>query len=397
MRFSRMSTRCGVSLLAVVAVLVAIGCSRQAPPPSAPPPAEVRAMAVIQRDAPIYQEYVGEVRGIQEVELRARVTGILQQVHFQDGQYVKPGTLLFSIDSRPFMADLASAKGNVAEAESELARAQLDVERYKPLVPDNAIPKQVYDNAVAAAEGARARLEAQRSLITQANLNIEYSRITAPVVGRIGRRLVDPGGLVTAGTTVLANVSEDDPAYVYFSISENSLIDLQRRLKDVDPAHPDRAGAVSQVTLTLSDGSEYPLPGTINFADRAIDPNTGTFTLRASFPNKDRRLLTGQYARVRALYETRPNALLVPERAVTETLGQYSVVVIGAGEKAEPRTVTPGPRVGRLWVIEKGLNPGDRIVVEGLQKALPGTVLKASPITEAEATGETSPTPAAGQ
>ena len=191
----------------------------------------------------------------------------------------------------------------MAQAEAELARAQLDVERYKPLVPDNAIPKQVYDNAVAAAAGARAALDAQRALITQANLNIEYSRITAPVVGRIGRRLVDPGGLVTAGTTVLATVSQDDPAYVYFSISENSLIDLQRRLKNVDPARPDRAGAVSRVTLSLSDGSEYPEPGTINFADRAIDPSTGTFTLRATFPNKDRRLLTGQYARVRALYE----------------------------------------------------------------------------------------------
>ena len=354
-------------------------------------------MPVIQRDAPIYQEYVGEVRGIQEIDLRSRVTGILQQVHFQDGQFVRPGTLLFSIDARPFLATLENAKGNAAQAEAEVARAQLDVERYKPLVPDNAIPKQVYDNAVAAAAGARAQLEAQKALITQASLNIEYSRITAPVVGRIGRRLVDPGGLVTAGTTVLATVSQDDPAYVYFSISENSLIDLQRRLQDVDPAHPERAGAVSRVTLSLSDGSPYAQPGTINFADRAIDPNTGTFTLRASFPNKDRRLLTGQYARVRALYDTRPNALMVPERAVTETLGQYSVVVIGAGEKAEVRSITPGPRVGRLWVIEKGLNAGDRIVVEGLQKALPGTVLKASPITEAEATGETSPTPAAGQ
>ena len=166
-------------------------------------------------------------------------------------------------------------------------------------------------------------------------------------------------------------MSQDDPAYVYFSMSElpaRSPAPAEARR----PGPPGSRRRGEQGHALVERGSEYPEPGIINFADRAVDPNTGTFTLRASFPNKDRRLLTGQFARIRALYETRPNALLVPERAVTETLGQYSVVVIGAGEKAEARTVSPGPRVGRLWVIEKGLNAGDRIVVEGLQKALPG-------------------------
>lgn len=370
-----------------VAVLLAAGlCCRSAPaPPAAPPPAPVQAMAVIERDTPIFQEYVGEVRGIQEVDLRSRVSGILVSVHFQDGQIVKQGERLFQIDPRPFEAELANAQGNLAGAQAEVARANLDVERYKPLVPVNAIPKQIYDNAVAAADQAQARVEALRASITQARLDIEFSRVTSPVTGRIGRRAVDPGALVSAGTTVLGTVSLDDPAYVYFSISENSLIDLQRR--SVRRPEPGDTRPITRVTLTLSDGTPYPLPGVINFADRSIDPQTGTFTLRASFPNPDRRLLSGQYARVRVLYDTRPQALLVPERAVTETLGSFSVVIVGEGDKAEVRQVTPGPRAGRLWVIDQGLKPGERVVVEGIQRARPGATLAVTPISEAEATG----------
>lgn len=367
-------------------LVLAAGCRTPPAPLAAPPPVPVQAMTVIERDTPIYQEYVGEVRGIQEVDLRSRVSGILVSVHFRDGQIVKKGERLFQIDPRPFEAELANAQGNLAGAQAEVARANLDVERYKPLVPVNAIPKQVYDNAVAAAEQASARVEALRASITQARLDIEFSRITSPVTGRIGRRAVDPGALVTAGTTVLGTVSLDDPAYVYFSISETSLIELQRRFTK-RPERPEDAGPISRVTLTLSDGTPYPLPGTINFADRSIDPQTGTFTLRASFPNPDRRLLSGQYARVQFLYDTRPKALLVPERAVTETLGTFSVVVVGEGEKAEVRQVTPGPRTGRLWVIDRGLKPGERVVVEGLQRARPGAALAVTAITEAEATG----------
>ena len=337
--------------------------------PAAPvmPPLPVKAMEVLQRDTAISKELVGEVRGSQEVELRARVSGILTGKHFQDGALVKRGQLLFSIDAREYRAQAAAA-------EAAASRAQLDVERYRPLVAENAISRQVYDNAVAVAKQTRAQADA-------AQLGLDYAEVRAPFDGRIGDADIFEGGLVSAGQTVLASISSAHPAWVYFSVSENDVLDFQRRNGSTEPAE----GSVARkVRLTLGDGTEYPLEGTINFSDRALDSRTGTYRLRAEFENPDNILKPGMFARIRVNGENLSQAILVPERAVIQQLGAYFVIVVGPENKAVQRPVKPGARVGPLWVIESGLASGDKIVVEGIQKARPGTVLKPIMVTEAQ-------------
>ena len=377
-------------------LLLCSACS--APPPAAapPPPVAVKAMTVIERTTDITSEYVGEVRGSEEVEVRARVTGVMLSKHFVDGSIVKKGDLLFRVDDREFRNQLAQARANVAEVETLLAQARQDVARYTPLVKTQAISRQIYDNAVAAEHQAAARVEAVKVGIASANLAIDYAQVRAPITGRIGEALLLPGGLVAAGNTVLARISQDNPAWVYFSVSEQQLLEFTRRFA----APADRAAAVErlrQVTLTLADGSEYPLRGTINFSDRAIDPKTGSYTLRAQFDNVSGLLRPGLYGRIRLVADRVENALLVPDRAIQEQLGSYFVTVVGAGDTAELRTVTLGPRTGSYVVIASGLRRGDRVIVEGTLKARPGTALKVEAITEAALAAPTAPAAAPAQ
>jgi membrane fusion protein (multidrug efflux system) len=378
--------------VALGACLVLAACNRA---PSAPPPApvDVRVIEVQPRTTEVYRDLVGEVRGSQEVEIRSRVSGILVEKAFTDGSVVQKGDLLYRIDAREYRAQLANAEAQLAAAEANLARAQQDVNRYEPLVAENAISQQVYDNAVAAAKQAKAQVEASRAAITEAKLGVEYAEIRAPLSGRIGASLVFEGALIAAGDTKLAEISRDDPAWVYFSLSEAELLDYQRRYGTAEPAanSPRR-----QVRLTLSDGTEYPEEGRINFADRALDATTGTYTLRAEFPNPAHQLVPGLFARIRITSEVRNNALVVPDRAVQQLLGRFFVTAVGKDNKAEARPVQLGPRVGTHWIIEGGIKRGDLLVVEGLQKALPGTPLNPTVITEAELQAPPATTPAAG-
>lgn len=370
-------------LAAGLALLLASACSAP-PPPAAPPPVvPVKAMTIVERTADITSEYVGEVRGSEEVEVRARVTGVMLSKHFVDGTIVKKGDLLFRVDDREFRNQLAQARANVAEVETLLVQARQDVARYTPLVKTQAISRQMYDNAVAAENQAAARVEAVKAGIAAANLAIEYAQVRAPITGRIGEALLLPGGLVAAGNTALARISQDHPAWVYFSVSEQQLLEFTRRFA----AAADRAAAVERirhVRLTLADGTEYPEVGSINFADRAIDPKTGSYTLRAQFANDTGLLRPGQYARIRLVADRIEKALLVPDRAVQEQLGSYFVTVVGAGDKAELRSVTLGPRTGSAVIVTSGLKSGERVVVEGTLKARPGMALKVETITEAD-------------
>jgi membrane fusion protein (multidrug efflux system) len=324
-----------------------------------------------------YADKVGEVRGSQEVDLRARVSGILLAKHFEDGALVHEGQLLFSIDAREFRAQVASAQARLASAEANLSRARQDVERYRPLLAEEAIARQVYDNAVAAQRQAEAEVSASRAALDETKLGLDYADVRAPLTGRIGAGQVFPGGLVTAGQTVLATLSSDDPAWVYFTISEAELLDFERRTGGKALAADD---PVRIVKLILSDGSVYPRPGRINFSDRALDATTGTYSLRAEFPNPDHKLLPGLFARVRGTSGQIENALVVPDRAVQEQLGRYFLTVVGEDDKAELRPVELGPRFGNRQVITSGLSAGDRVVVEGLQKARPGAPLKVIPV-----------------
>jgi membrane fusion protein (multidrug efflux system) len=370
----------GAYTLLVFASALAAGCGRDAAT-AGPPPVDVKVITVATAATEIYRDLVGEVRGSQEVEIRARVNGILTGKHFADGAMVDEGQLLYTIDAREYRAQVATADANLASAEANLARARQDVDRYEPLLAENAISQQVYDNAVAAAKEAEAQVRATRAAITEARLGVEYAEVRAPMTGRIGASQVFVGALISAGTTRLATISDDDPAWVDFSLSESELLDYMRRYGPTEPS-PD--SAQRYVHLTLSDGTHYPHPGRISFADRALDPTTGTYTLRAEFPNPTHQLVPGLFARIRVTAEKRPSAIVIPDRAVQQQLGRYFVTAVGANNVAEARPVTLGPRVGNKWVVDEGLAVGDRIVVEGLQKARPGTPLKPTVITAAE-------------
>ena len=364
--------------LAAAAAALVVACSgeRATPPPQQP--VEVKAVTVEPSSTITHADKVGEVRGSREVDLRARVTGILIAKHFQDGALVEEGQPLFSIDPREFRAQVASARARVASAEANLLRARQDVARYEPLLRDEAISRQVYDNAVAAAGQAEAEVAASRAALHEAQLGLDYADIRAPLKGRIGAAQVFVGGLVTAGQTVLATLSSDDPAWVYFSISEAELLAAEKQQAEQPLVRDDPR---LQVQLILSDGSVYELPGRINFGDRALDPATGTYRLRAEFPNPQHRLLPGLFARVRAHGRPLENALIVPDRALQEQLGRYFLTVVGAGDVAELRPVQIGPRFGNRQVVVSGLKAGDRVVVEGFLKARPGTPVKVVPVT----------------
>jgi len=371
-------TRAALAVLALIATFALAACDRKQAGGMPPMPAAVKAVTVAPSSTIAYSDKVGEVRGSQEVDLRARVGGILLKTHFEDGALVKEGQLLFSIDAREFRAQVASAQAQVASAEANLFRARQDVARYKPLLADEAISRQVYDNAVATAEQAQAQVNASKAALQESQLGLDYAEVRSPLSGRIGVAQVFPGGLVTAGQTVLATLSSDDPAWVYFTISEAELLDFERRNQGRAVAADDPQ---LNVQLILSDGSVYALPGRINFGDRALDPTTGTYRLRATFPNPDHKLLPGLFARVRATGGEIKDALIVPDRAVQEQLGRYFLTVVGEGDKAELRPVELGPRFGNRQVIKTGIAAGDRVVVEGIQKARPGQPLKVTPVT----------------
>jgi membrane fusion protein (multidrug efflux system) len=302
---------------------------------------------------------------------------------------VQKGQLLFSIDAREYVAQVATARAQVAAAEANAARARQDVARYEPLLADEAISRQVYDNAVAAQRQAEAQVQATRSALEATGLGLEYTEVRAPLSGRIGVARVFEGDLVTAGQTQLATLSSDDPAWVYFSISEAELLAYQ---KQVGVAQLGAADPLRQVSLILGDGEQYPLPGRINFGDRALDPTTGTYKLRAEFPNPEHRLTPGQFARVRGKGQSLADAIIVPDRAVQEQLGRYFLLVVGEGEEAEARPVELGPRFGNRQVVKSGLKAGDRVIVEGQMKARPGTPVK---VTEVKLEDFIGPAPAA--
>ena len=314
----------------------------------------------------------------------------MQKILFQPGQRVKEGELLFVIDPRPYEASLSEAQAAVADANAALARARQDVSRYAPLLPDNAIPRATYDAAVATEKSAQAALDQRRAAAERARLDVKNTEVRSPVTGQIGLQQVEIGGLATAGQTVLATVSTLDPVYVNFSIPEADYIRFMKGAGSQQAA-AEQARA-NKFQLILPDGTVYDQPGTFDFVERAIS-TTGTLGVRAKFPNPNNLLRPGMNVRVRLVYDEIPNALLVPQRAVTELLGKTFVTVIGPDNTTAQRAVTLGDRVGELWIVKSGLKAGERVVVDGIQKAPPGTVVAPTMITEAQL--DNPPAPAA--
>ena len=343
--------------------LLTLGCRDKTAP--APAPIPVVAAEVIVRDQPVYFEAMGQTAGSQDVEIRARVDGILESVLFREGTMVEKDALLYTIDPSSLEANLAQARGGLAQAEAAFDKAQRDVKRLTPLWEKNAVSRQMLDDAIAAQNSASGAVETARGAVDNTEIQLGYTKIYAPITGLIGKTEVKPGNLVGRGqNTLLTTISVLDPIAVRFSISEQEFLALQQ-------AYPEnkRAQASAAVfELVLADGSVLPGKGTVVFADRSIDPATGTLLLEAAFPNPDLRVRPGQFARVRVPTRTIPGAILVPQRAVQELQATYSVFVVTADSRAEFRRVTIGPRVGSLYVIESGLQPGEKIVVEGGQK-----------------------------
>jgi RND family efflux transporter MFP subunit len=380
-------TRCA----GITAVAIAIaGCSKPPPAPAAPPAVPVLAMQVIQRNATVTGELVGQVSAFREVPLRPQTTGFVQKILFEPGQRVHEGELLFVIDPRPYRAALSAAQGAIADATAALARAKGDVARYAPLLPDNAIPRATYDAAVATEKSAEAALDQRRAAAERARLDVRNTEVRSPVTGQIGLQQVEIGGLATAGQTVLATVSTLDPVYVTFSIPEADYVRFMKGAGSQEAAA--KQARANTFQLILPDGTVYDQPGTFDFVERAIS-TTGTLGLRAKFANAKNLLRPGMNVRVRLVYDEVANALLVPQRAVTELLGKQFVTTIGAGNKTEQRAVTLGDRVGEMWIVKSGLAAGGHIVVDGIQKAPPGTTVAPTMITEAQLDNPPAPAP----
>jgi membrane fusion protein (multidrug efflux system) len=359
----------GTGLLA----LLLAACDRPTAPVASPPPT-VTAMQVVRRDTPVSTEIIAGVKAFQEVEIRSRVGGMLDRVAFKEGHRVQQGELLFAIDPLPLDAAVADAAAKLAEAEANMIRARQDVERYKPLLVDNAIPRQTYDLAVSQEKQAISVIDSKKAMLDRAKLDRSYAEIRSPITGQIGLQNVEVGSVVSAGQTVLATVSTLDPVYVYFSVSETSLLEQMRQRPALAQKESPESANV-KVEFLFSDGGSYEQPGTIDFADRAIDATTGTLLLRAKFANPANFLLPGMNGRIRITYDMIRDALLVPQKAVTELLGKQFVNILGKDNTVEVRPVRMGNRSGELWVVAEGLKGDEWVIVDGLQKVQAGTVV----------------------
>lgn len=359
-------------------VLAAFGPSlaAEAGVPAGP---EVTVMTVTPQSARLSLDIVGEIKAMREVELRPRVTGTITHIAFEPGREIKEKDLLFTIDAGPYEVALANARAGLAQAQASLSRVRQDIERYKPLLPDNAIPRQVYDQAVAQAAQEEAVVAGRQAAVDKARLDLEYTKVTSPLTGRVGLQKVELGSLVTAGQTPLVNVSTLDPVVVYFSISENEYLSLAKK-REPPPKAKKKEGSDQTVDLLLADGDIYEEKGHVDYVDPTIDPASGTLTLRAVFANPKRLLRAGMNSRVRVYYDELDAALLVPQKAVTETLGRYFLTVLDDNNKVDLRPVKLGTRQSDLWLVEEGLRAGERIVVDGIQKARPGMVVTPRPL-----------------
>ncbi|UJJ32518.1 efflux RND transporter periplasmic adaptor subunit [Halopseudomonas maritima] len=331
------------------------------------------------QDLALLNDFTGQVSSPQEVELRARVSGTLLEKHFVDGAQVEAGDLLFTIDDRDLQARLLDARASLTSAQSSQTRARLDVDRYQPLLATQAIARQVYDNAVATLRSASSQVENAKAAVEQAELEVEYAVIRSPVSGRIGAAEADVGDLISAGTTLLAKVSTVDLSWVYFNVSESALLAYEKAHGSIEQAD---AAAAPQAKLFLSNGQAYEYPGEVTFSDRAINTGTGTIRLRAEFPNPQGTLRPGMFARVQLVTEQRSDVIAVPDKAVSQLLNSYFVVLADEGDVARQVEVKVGPRQGGLWIIASGLKAGDRVVVEGIQKARDGAALTVRDVTE---------------
>ena len=355
-----------------ILILFADGCKKKSAPP---PPPEVQVITLAPTNVPIFEEWIGTLDGFVNAQIHAQVTGYLLTQNYAEGSEVKKGDLLFQIDPRPFQAELDQALAKLAQDKAQAGKTELDVKRYTPLAKEQAISEEELDDAVQANLGADAQVKADEAVIENAQLNLGFTKIKSPIDGLAGIALAQIGDLVgQSGGSVLTTVSTINPIKVYFQVSEQSYVAFWRRL--VGPGNADENFPLQ---LIFSDGSVYPVTGKFFFADRQVNPNTGTLQIVGLFSNADYMLRPGQYGRVRAQTQTMTNALLVPQRAVTELQGTYQIAIVGETNTVHLQSVTVGEQVGAGWIIENGLKAGERVLVEGAQKVKEGAIVNPKP------------------
>jgi RND family efflux transporter MFP subunit len=388
----------GLCLVVLGLLLGALGAKRVSKAQQGDPP-DVEVVQVEQRDVPIFRDWIGTLDGLVNADVRAQVTGYLLRQSYKEGAFVRKGQLLFEIDPRPFQAALDQAQGQLAQATAMLdnaeavqGRTQLDVNRYTPLAREQAASQQDLDNAIqnnlaakASVETAKAQIQTDQAAVETAKINLAFTRLVAPIDGIAGQAQLQVGALVSPSSGPVTSVSTVDPIKVYFTVSEKDYLDWNMRYPTEttrDAAHRDL-----RFQLVLADGSIYPHEGTWYFTDRQVDVSTGAIRLAALFPNPRNLLRPGGYGRVRVAFRVQKDALLVPQRAVAELQGGYQVAVVDGENKVSLRTVKVGDAVGTEWIVLEGLQRGQRVVAEGVQKVRPGMRVNPKPFRQ-EAKGE---------
>jgi len=378
-------------LLIVGLIYGAIRPGHVAGAPSPSPVVEV--VPVEQRDVPIHSEWVGTLDGLTNADVRAQVSGYILRQDYQEGAFVHKDQLLFEIDPRPFQAALDQAQGELEQARAALAnaqavqgRTQLDVDRYTPLAKEEAASQQDLDNSVqnnlaakATVDTALARIKTDEAEVETAKINLEFTRLVAPIDGIAGQAQLQVGALASPASGAVTSVSTVDPIKVYFTVSESEYLEFHKRYptqETLDVARKDL-----HLQLILADGTTYPQEGTFYFTDRQVDPATGAIRIAALFPNPGNILRPGGYGRVRAIVRTQENALLVPQRAVSEIQGSFQVAIVGADSKVSIQPVQMGDQIGNQWIVTQGLQPGQEVVAEGVQKLRAGAKVNAKPYT----------------
>ncbi|HXL26738.1 MAG TPA: efflux RND transporter periplasmic adaptor subunit [Chthoniobacterales bacterium] len=375
---------CLAKAFSIAVVFSLSGCEKKTVHTEAPPPPEVLVTEVVKADVPTVGEWVGTLDGEQNAEIRARVTGYLQKRDYQEGSYVKEGDLLFEIDPRPFEAALDEAKSQLDQAKAIQLATEADFERSQELFDKKVISVQEFENKKQLNQANVAKVGALEAAVQTAQLNLDFTKITAPLDGIAGLAKAQIGDLVgTGSTSSLTTVSKIDPIRLYFPLSEKDYKEHANGLRGaMQKPYSERPETIEMV---FADGSVYPQKGRFSFVDRQVDPTTGTILIAASFPNPEHTLRPGQFAKARAVIDKIVGALVVPERALVELQGNYQIGVVGEDNKAEIRPIKIGPRFNRQVVVTDGLKEGEKVIVEGIQKVRPGMVLTAKPYQEPKA------------
>jgi RND family efflux transporter MFP subunit len=362
------------TVLVVAPAVLMAGCAQKTPAAMSPP--TVSVVTVTQKDIPISGDWVATLDGFTTAQIQPEVTGYLIKQNYREGSYVHKDDVLFEIDPRPFQAVLDQAKGQLAQANAQLGLATINLNRDKPVAELHAIAQSQLDNDVQAKLSAEASVQAAEASVEQAELNLGFTKVHSLISGIAGIAQTQIGNLV-ATSTVLTIVSKVDPIKAYFPISEQEYL----RIADKISGTVNLFSSTNRVPLelVLSNGNTYDEKGTIIFADRQVDPATGTIRIVGAFPNPGNILRPGQFGRVRAITDIHAGALLVPQRAVTELQGSYQVAIVGQDNKVTIRKVTVADRVGTMWIISSGLNPGDRVITEGVQKVGDGAMVNPVP------------------